>query len=583
LLDASSSDLVELLKSDDSDVAKSAACTLIARREFIAPTLLSFLERADKKPQLSTWDETTRRPRTTWSELLDWTRAQLGSAVADMLAMRLAAANDDTQRLHVLDFALVARADLRSAAVAIAALRDAPDPLGERARSLFALLSDEQVPFGGGWDDWGDGWFHYAYVTAAYDDPELEENLARVWAPRLTEAAARADIPIELLRHVHLAGLRSARVRDACEPTLLELAKRDDALGLEALRLLCHFGSKAPLVRERYMARMTSWNDFTTNGLDKIPCLQHHDERSLAALRAVFDRANSKSVFEDRLACAGLIDGTVEPMAQTLLERLADASYAYTVEKEFRGILPVSAGDSKIARVHKYALTIAAKRAHGLDWSQEAHDYASILRGGYPESGAGGYNDYFEWGFVNAIHLKLTTPEFVDAALKVAEDGDVLDGGTGFDLHVNYACDLLAIAELTPEQKARFYKAAPHRASGPDTWQGITLIENHERGTDIGKDALERVVDYRRDLYRGEWESLNDILAVTHLIPRDETFLLAALDRGSVAARSFGLDLVDEHKLDTPSIRAAIAKLANDCDRKTRELARKIRSECGWK
>ena len=137
-----------------------------------------------------------------------------------------------------------------------------------------------------------------------------------------------------------------------------------------------------------------------------------------SALRAVFEREFTKDPFATRLACAGLTDGYVEPLAQQFLERL-DATLSPLLEtivrQGFRGILPIAASEERAVRDGKFALAIAAKRAHGLDWSDDERQYAALL--------ATGQN------FENPAYLKLISTPFVEAALTSLERFDGVGDG----------------------------------------------------------------------------------------------------------------------------------------------------------
>ena len=143
---------------------------------------------------------------------------------------------------------------------------------------------------------------------------------------------------------------------------------------------------------------------------------------------------------------------------------------------------------------------------------------------------------------------------------------------------MNYARNLLEFATLTPGQQARLVKSTPIDDGG-DGWSDLSLVGDAPPDR---RSRIEGVPLQRARLYAGEWQLLGSILGATRLIARDEPYLVALLRRGPARAREFALELVDAHKLDTPAIRAQVTKLAADCDRKTRDLALRIRNDRGW-
>jgi hypothetical protein len=567
--------------TDWSEHALQAACTLIVRREHIPKVLQALIEHSEAAWwQLGSGD---LGPSFLLRKLLPWAQEQVGSGLAEAVGAELDHARDASEQLRWLKYLATLNSgpywpqiDVRGALSSVVARLDQPGEVRAEAWGVLNRIAGIKQATGG----LPDKDYHNEWLSRPYDDAELEEALAHALAPRLAAAIASDSDFVPTLEWIQVTGLHSQLVRDACTPMLLEVAHRDDEFGLSALRILCHFGRTDDFVKQRYVEWLSRWRAFDDAGIERVPCLREHNEATLAALRSVFARAEHKASFEDRLACAGLTDGYVEAMAQQMLEEIArvGAGYDALVHEGFRGILTVAPNDERVVKVQKLALTIAAKRAHAIDWSKDARDYAALLRDDDMAGTFGDFMPHMRAGFGNAISLKLATPEFIEAALRIVEAG----GWPRYDRHVDYACDLLSLCELDPQQRGRFYYADKGRRLS----QGLPLptIDSSVPRANLAPSTVEDVVPIAREyLYGGEWSWLRPLLLVARLVPRDEAYLLATLEHGTADARAFAVKLVLEAKLDTPAIRAVVAKLSDDCDRKTRELARKVRRERDWK
>ena len=340
-------------------------------------------------------------------------------------------------------------------------------------------------------------------------------------------------------------------------PRLIEILR--ETKKPRVLRSLCLLGAEDEFVRERYLETMRSEEVRSGGKIDLLPYWKHHDEETLAAFERVFSRADKLALMH-HLVFAGLLDSAEHDIVRRFFEAMEEQPgdrWDHLRAWGFRHVAIPSLDEPKVMRANKLGLSIATLKARGEDYAECASALAELLWSGYDRRGADGWGDYYGYGFRHALDLGLSGTEFVEAALIL------LESERPFFSHVDHARELLSGAELTEEQAAR--------AVALPVWSGGPMP--------VG---LRGIPHMRRELYRGNTEWLDELCALTPLIPRDEEYLLVLLQRGRLDQRLRMLEVIRDEELDSPKIRAAVIERTRDCDHRVRELATTIVVERDW-
>src|SRR5690606_8711226 len=132
-------------------------------------------------------------------------------------------------------------------------------------------------------------------------------SIDRVFAERWARFADREAVTVGFLLELHPAVLSSKPLAQRSIPILEELLERDDSVGDEALRILCHLRVSTPRMRERYLEQIAAWNGGRWGWLD-IACWPKHDEETLDAFTRVAEKLPDTSILDEQLRFAGLLD-----------------------------------------------------------------------------------------------------------------------------------------------------------------------------------------------------------------------------------------------------------------------------------
>lgn len=334
--------------------------------------------------------------------------------------------------------------------------------------------------------------------------------------------------------------------------------------------------------RELYLECMSRIASTDVVDAELVPCWPEHDEETLLALERVLAKAKHVQPLCNRFRFAGLIDAARTPITQMLLDRLAaEGSLHWASSEGFRGIVPVDPSSTPIHRINVLALNLATRRASGLDTSTDEAAFAWALMRPYDRGGAGGYDDYVQWGFFQARTLRLTTPSVVDFAIRQVSGLVVPDGWLPWSTHTDAAQAFLDVIPLSIEDAVRVAEAIPYKTELP-RWHGINLASPGDGGVTQRPNAIELVPQMRLALYTGNFRVLHDLARVTRLVERDEDYLLAALERGPAQMRRSLVELVDERDLSLPRTIEAVRRLRDDLDDGVARAARDLCSTRGW-
>lgn len=449
----------------------------------------------------------------------------------------------------------------------LAELARRPDELGDAAFKQLSSLAglDPRVRAGVDWT------FHSEQMRMPLDDASFEATLAELLELRLRQAPERGRIDAV---QVALAGalcLRSPLARERAQAHLHALIQRGDAVGLEALRALCHLGVSDDEIRAQYVARLDALDASSRGSLESIPCLQVHDPRTLAALERIWRKAQVKDDLLQALSAGGLMDSRTSWMAREYaasLEAREFAPWYLLFGAGFRGLVPLAPADCKAARVDKLAINLRTKRELGEDTTAEAREILAILHAPYDKEGATGPRDFYYHGIGMVDDLGLDFLDRADWCLSILLDRD------HWEKHVGLACRQLEKLTLDRRQQALLCKAAD------SIYGGFRETKVFARQ---GAAAIERAARIRRDAQR--WNSLaklRDLLAITAPAATDIRMLCAALTRGGVRDREEALSLISDIHVDSPDVRKALDTATSDRDEFVRDAARKLKTVRGW-
>jgi hypothetical protein len=580
--DADEADLARDLASTDPMRVAGAAVALLRRRVRVDDALLA-LHRVvpDLRPKFDARPHPTPPTFGAAAEVRFWCEDHAGTAHAHALAGALARADSDEARMRIVRALEVARGDVSPAAHALEALAEGKGELAQLAREAWNGAVGWN-PLGNRDDedrDWSLHAFHLRRSPRNDRSPSAQESLDRVFGGRLERAIERGELTRELLVDVHAVALGSDPLAKRCERLLDPVLDRDDEVGLEALRLLCHLRLATPHARQRYLERMRAWDRFDAAGLELVPCWPAHDAETLEAFARVVRKAKDAHDLYQRFLFAGLKDTAREPLVQVLLDGSARGALHWAIRDGFRGIVAVDETALPEVQINAIALNIATRRERGEDTARDEEAFARVLGRPYDRDGAGGYSDYVQWGFFHARSLQLRSPEVVELALRYA--GNTGTSDWDFSTHTDAAIAYLDTAVLGLEDEVRVARMLPYHPPGP-RWRGIDIVQPVDGGITTRKTAIELVPAMRCALYAGNVRALADLLRVTRISERDEDYLLAVLDRGEAGARHWALGLVEEHALASERLAAAVRHACADLDDAVASAATKLRAARGW-
>lgn len=575
LANVATADLFERLDSDDVREAAVTSAALLRRREHVDAALVALLhvrveeERRFPEPPLDLG---------TPEGLRKWCQRHAGSAWVRALAGALERADGDEQRLAFLRAMKDQYAHMEHAARALEPLLGSTGEVGELAKELWHRAVKWY-----GHDDVATGEGEWALHRAMEHDElgeAAEASLDRVMGARLERALERDELQRELLYEVHPLALRSKPLAERCKRLLDPLIDRDDAVGLEALRILCHLRITTAHTKQCYLERLAAWGASGGPTLLALPCWPEHDSETLAAFTRVVEGARNGSVPAETFRFAGLLDAAQHPIVQKLLDACTPGGLYWMIGQGFRGRVAVGEDWLPEQKINALAMNLATAAAHGEETAQLEAEFASVLGRPYDRDGAGGYSDYVQWGFFHARTLVLRSPAVVELALKYAGQAGY-STEYAFSTHTDAAIAYLDTAELTLEDEVRVQRLLPYHAGGPG-WMGINIVNPKDGGITRRRTAIELVPAMRLALYGGNVRALADLLAVTKATERDLDYLVAALDRGAAWDRASALDLVDDHALDGPRVVAAVKRACDDVAVEVALVARRIRAARGW-
>jgi len=499
----------------------------------------------------------------------NWARKFAGSAFGAAVGALLEGEQDDASKALAW-FRLLEedRVSATGALPAIQRLSARQDSLGQRARAWIANLVHPRAPA----DEWE---LHATLKYARESDPYVDEAVAEYVTTQNASTLAVGADAAGMLANLHDLILTNAALAARWTPVLREFVKRDDATGLEALRILSHLGDDSPIVRARYLDFVRAWR-FTADRVGRVPCRKHHDPETLTAFTELFQRAPAKDEFQQQLEFAGLTDSSKTPLARAFLDSFDRhrGISPWLVGAGWRGLVEVDATARRAAQVNRIALNIATKHDLGQDYASDEAQLVAILDLPYDQDGADGYDDQVQWGFGHAADLGLHSPGLVRAALHYLDLGGFPNG---FDAHVDSARSFLEDAVLTLDQQAEV-----ERRLGSGEY-GVGWRCSNPAHARRGAVALEHAVRLRSMLYRGDIGALEYLLKATVPSPCDEAYWLVQVDRGSADERLAALKLANVYGLDSPEVRDAFERHAlDDLDRKVRTTAKTIRAARGW-
>ena len=498
-------------------------------------------------------------------EVWSWANGFAGDALGRCLATRLANASEDREREFLLTtLAKIQSEDALETIEPLSELARRPDELGDFALEQLARVGEVELP--GSTAPYSDAWYHASYVLQRPFPAGFEEHLAKVLAHRLA-VDARPWSPT-LLEYVHTAGVASELIRRACLPQLEREFERTDSRDSNLLCILGHLDSTNASVREAYV---DAWTRFDPEDMKFLPCRRTHDDATLLTFTRAFERTASKPKFLDRLLFMGETDARTSELTRAALSE-GDLYDPFLRQDGFRGLLPVQDDDAAITKVHKLGITIATLQDDGRDSAAKERELAEVLNSEAVPSWGGGASDVHWWGLVHALELGLDSPKMVDAAIKVLEARGL------FGRSANCAYELLIEADLSPKQRA-FVQTFHDDREGFYHW---TRGAKHLPRPRFAPFVFEYLKSLRRGLHSGDETMLGRILAEVPLAKRDEPYLLTMLARSCAFVRTWVLELIEHHGLDTPRIRTLVRIRTQDADTGVRELAMRLVEARAW-
>ncbi len=543
-----------------------AAGTLILRGQNAVRGLEALLNEVMRKRERSTCARCNSAHGLAF-DTWDWARSFAGDALGILMAERLTSAASDFELDALLYEIRGYTSDLVPAVSALAdiatrrgALGD--DALGHLARlSGFKVLSEHEAT--------REDSFHSP--RRSYREPcqEAERALAGVLVDRLSVAAD--NWTAHELRVAHCAGMANEYARAACLPRLEAAFESGERRDLPLLRILGHFESASPIVREAYIeAWAAAPTDASEGELQQLPCRRMHDEETRAAFAEVFDRTANRLTLLNRLIFSGETDTRTSALALAVVEdfnwhRLALA------RRGFRGVLPIEAEDSDLTQINKLGITIATLQEEGLDYSEEEFLLAQQIAKPFVAP----WDDpthvqTHRTAIRHARLLNLKSAEIVAATVQYLSSDDVFGSA-----HTE-AMWLLRDADLTASQEellgGRSYEDEYYYEF---TREGRRLPVASSRTTSKQLEYWSSL-SCRQPWWIGWW------LAHRPLTEHGERCLRAVLALGNCFERHWALELVEHHELDTPGIRRWVLFRRDDADSRVRGLARSIVSERGW-
>jgi len=411
-------------------------------------------------------------------------------------------------------------------------------------------------------------------LLASDESLEVSDRLAAWVRAREDGGEPSAEILLDMqkLCFIQRAVQRSERVLEAARPWLLEALERPGIIGREALRLLCHAGESGPPVREAYRRRLEAMERFEPEDLVEVPCLVEHDAQTLESLLRVLRRARRKECLHEQIASGGLLDVNrddgIARVYAAYLDRAGVDEWYEMWEDGYNGRCTISPIDSRMTRVCKLGIDARRKRALGQSVAWETAKLWDVLECGYHRSGAAPTNYYSEAMYI--IHeLDLDAERFLEWGIWFLSHPRNL----GFpSYHCAAVAKVLERMGLSEEQQTAL------------TWTFADVpIEQRGRALELHEmTGIERVVDLRHRLYRGDMSVVPSIQQYSRLSPLDEWCLTEALRFGAARDREEVLVLIRDLGLSFPGLDEAVRRCAGDCDDRVRLQARELCALRGW-
>ncbi len=422
--------------------------------------------------------------------------------------------------------------------------------LGQRWSRYFADLTDQAN--------------RWAVGSRSQDDPPTPEAgmlMARVTAAFLS-AALQGSVQFDP-RDAWLflePGLRDETVRGEVIAGLLPFLDRD---GDDVFRVLCHLGADAPEMKERYLQVLEAWSDLSGEGLERLPCLHQHDQETLSALTALFERAEEKRPFLWPLAAAGLLDDEMSDLGRRTLAAM-DAHHPHgwwDVHRLGCRCAPeVHPTDDPAVQVNKLALAIRTLRDRGQDATAQASRLMALLSENEEPQGDFGYSDPFVLGAARIAELGIATSEFLDWAVEY-----LLHQNT---YHFAEVADMVACFPLNRRQQAILCHATEDDPFGEQSRVGLLAVQ--------GVVSIECADWIREHLERSfNLEIIDLLLDITRPTAAERDLLARAITGGIAGDRARALHIVEKHGVDAAEIVAAVTHAQADCDACVRRAAGK--------
>ncbi|MBI4881679.1 MAG: hypothetical protein HY812_18760 [Planctomycetes bacterium] len=362
-------------------------------------------------------------------------------------------------------------------------------------------------------------------------------------------------------------GRRDESVRKEVIAGLLPFLDRD---GDDVLRVLCALGAEQPAVRECYLRVLEGWSDFSADGIERVPCLKHHDEETLAALTAVFERTEEKWPFLWATAAAGLLDDPESEVGQRTLAALDQLPPERWHDVYMMGccLVPeVHPTDDPIVQVNKLALAIRTQQQRGEDAQEHIAKLLALLSQNDEPPGWCGPWDEFVVGPIRVAELGIATPEFLDWAVDFLLDD--------MSYHRDYVANMVAHFPLNRRQQAILCQADHYFGGIADyvpalAAQGQASLERVGRIRELMQADFPGPFDCTR---RIDFDILEAVLDITRPTAAERGILARAITGGIAKDRARALAMVAEHGLDAPEIVAAVTEALQDCDATVRRAA----------
>ncbi len=544
------------LESKDPQRRKSAAVTLASRQRQVRRAARAFIEACHESDD-SDWASKTRVSGLAGTA---WDDAVLEVVVDPEAPVEL--------RLFAVSMAELWTVESRETAAQLIAA------LGFERPSLLPRVLDIVCQLAGGSpynsDHYG---FHARYSRTPLESDGLGRLLA-IYLPPLVEALLRSDrLTDEQLRTVGRMALHDERVRVAVVPVLRLLMEADGPLSHHALCLLCHLGESDAEIRRRYVDFARSFR-YSTDSVVEVPCLQRHDDETLALLEELYRNVPTREI-TFQLGAAALLDTRTSWIARDIVNRhCTDVAWAWLWLEAcpVRAVWLPRPDDDDSTKAYLLGLTILTLRERGQDFFSELEMLLDILRRGYLSAGGGGWGDYWLRVLWNLETLDLDSPEIRRILI------EVLINRESFSEQQATAARILARRILTRREQAMIC----HLESIMPTRELDQLLAAQGEASVEVAGGMRRKAWLPGNVERWSASALEHVLAITCPSANDEALLVAAMRWGTCSERRLAVRMVEEHGVDCPEVRRAVLERTEDCDREVAGMAVRLARDRGW-